>query len=98
VEVSSTEVLAANCIVQLSFSGPLDVQVATDPGHYMVTVNNQRVTVESATYSTSTNTVTLGLPEATLQSGASVTVSWQGLRDLQGRLMDDGQMGLIIAQ
>ena len=71
--------------ITLVFSGSVDADTATHVEHYRVLVNGQVVNIESVSFSGATSTVTLGLPEGSLQSGDRVDVQWHQLQDNTGR-------------
>lgn len=84
--LSAASAKAATSSVQLGFSSALNAETASDPAHFVVTVNGQTVTVESAGYNANTHTVLLSLPPGALRAGAKVAVTWQGLTSSSGAL------------
>ena len=82
--------------IVLKFTGALDGNVASEPSKYFVTVNDEEVQVESASYSQSTFGVTLRLPQSTLEAGDAVTVHYE-LRDTAGKAVV-GKAGPIVAR
>lgn len=97
VALSSATASATGSSVTLVFSGALDAASAGDPTHYAVTVNGQGAAVESAAYNAVRNSVTLALPEGSLQPGDQVAVQWGGTRDAPGDVLT-GHTGPMAAQ
>ena len=60
----------------MNFSSAPDAEAASDPAHYVVTVNGAPVAVESAGYNAASRSVVLGLAPGALNSGDHVTVQW----------------------
>jgi hypothetical protein len=83
--------------LQLTFSGGLNVDSAVDVKHYLVKVNDVAVAIESASYSASTQSVTLDLPPGALSMGDSVAAAWDNLLDTRGKPLT-GQTGLLIVR
>lgn len=96
VRLSSAIADAATASVQLRFIGALDVDTASDPANYTVTVNGQAVTVESAGYNASNNSVSLSLPSGSLHSGDQVSVQASGVVDAHGAAVN-AQSGALTA-
>jgi len=93
VTVSSASANAATRRVTLQFTGSLDAATAEDSARYAVALNGRRVAVERAAYTSRAATVTLDLPGGALRAGDTIVVSWQNLRDGQGRSVS-GQASL----
>jgi len=94
VTYSTATARSAGASVRISFSGGLDADTAVDVAHYTVKVNGVTVVIERASYTGSTQAVTLGLPQGTLATGDSVVISWSGLLDTRGKSVT-GQSGLL---
>jgi hypothetical protein len=86
VEFSSGAASVTAQSMSLTFTGALDVNSATTPANYSLSVNTQPAVVKSAQYSAGGSTVTLLLPEGTLKAGSAVTVQWN-LRDTAGAIV-----------
>jgi subtilisin-like proprotein convertase family protein len=74
--------------IVLRFTGALAAE-STDVARYAVRVHGEVIEIESVGYHAATATVTIGLPEGTLQVGDSVVVNWQDLLDTQGFMLSD---------
>ncbi|HEU0144774.1 MAG TPA: hypothetical protein VFQ47_08310, partial [Nitrososphaera sp.] len=100
-QLSTSAVHAATASVQLNFASALETQSASDPAHYTVEVATSskfaQAVVESASYSPSSNTVTLGLAEGSLETGEQVIVHWSDLSDARGKTLN-GQVGPLTAR
>lgn len=79
----------ANSTVKLSFTNGLNTASATNPLRFPVKVNGVTVTVEAAAYEAGSNTITLSLP-GSLNSGDTVSASWIGLMDINGKSVPNG--------
>jgi hypothetical protein len=81
---------AATQSIQLQFAGSLDAVSASNPDNFAVTVNGKTVAVESAAYSSASNTVTLTVVEGSFKSGDNVTAAWQKLRNAKQQPITGG--------
>lgn len=84
--------------VTLTFSAPLDPNLAGDAGHYTVSRNGGAVTPVGVAYNQATNAVVISLARNTLHVGDQVTVRWSGLRDVQNRPLADGSVSAAVAR
>jgi hypothetical protein len=75
--------------IRLVFTGALAPAFAADGANYNVVINGVPVPVESASYTATSYSVTLALPDGYLTKGATVAVSWDNLCDAQGRTITD---------
>ncbi|MBV9865069.1 MAG: family 16 glycosylhydrolase [Abitibacteriaceae bacterium] len=80
-KLSTAKATTKTNLIELRFAGALESASASDAAHYRVEVDGVPRLVESASYSLTTHTVCLALPEKTLRLGVSVKVFWSGLRD-----------------
>lgn len=92
VRLSSAQASVSSIVLQ--FTGALDSSDATALANYQVRVNGQIIEVESLSYGSSI--VTLGLPEGLVQTGDSIQVTWQELRDAQQRLLPTATQQLTV--
>jgi hypothetical protein len=97
VTLSTASAQASTDLIHLKFMRALDAATASDAAHYEADVNGSPIVVESVSYRSSTLTVTLALPEGTLQAGDKVTVSWSDLLDAEGNAVE-GEIGPITAR
>lgn len=88
--LSTARATTTTNLIELRFMGALASESAADAAHYRVEVDGVPRLVESASYSLTTHTVCLSLPEKTLRRGAVVKVFWLGLRDSRGHPCANG--------
>jgi hypothetical protein len=70
--------------IRLMFRVPLQV---TDAAQFNVTVNGQSVDVEEVLWNAGSRTLTLSLPEGSVQSGANLQVAWSELAAAGGQVL-----------
>ncbi len=89
-ELSSSEVVGTSSSIRLRFMGSLDARSVLAGAAFTLTVNG--AVVEATPSIVGQNVVLLRLPEGSLPRGARVSVRWDNLRDLSGRLVS-GHIG-----
>ena len=82
---SASASITANTI-RLHFSGALDAETAREAAHYAISVNGEKVEIESVAYQASNHTVVLVL-SAALKADDNLRVTWNGLSDAAGRVL-----------
>lgn len=99
ITASTVVATAATNTVRINFTGALDNVVAQTPGHYaiLLSLNNQKIAIQSATYNGVTNSVTLTVASGALVKGSGITVAWPALFDTAGRLVS-GKTGVLTVQ
>jgi len=86
--LASITARASGPAILLCFTAALHAKNARVTGHYTVLVDGARAAVQSVGYAG--QIVTLRLRAGAFREGDSLTVSWSGLRDAEGRLLRPG--------
>jgi subtilisin family serine protease/subtilisin-like proprotein convertase family protein len=94
--VLSTATVDRHSGILLTFTGALDANTATDVNRYVIERNGVFIDIESATLTANRTSVLLGFPEGRLQQGDILRVSWQGLRDFNGSLIESRRVQVNI--
>jgi hypothetical protein len=94
--LSSANFYSAGSSIILSFSGQLDSDTALDVDRYQILIDGVGVELETVILDNAQQTVTLGVPESTLNGSRTAQVSYQ-LLDVGGRVIQ-GQSGIIEAR
>lgn len=79
--------------VQLTFTGQLDADTATDMRHWSVLVNGIATDVESVAISGG-NRVTLKLGDGAFGTGDKLAIAWDGLKDNNGAALPNQKINL----
>lgn len=95
IEWSSVTGNASSSSIHLTSSIALNPTIAGDAAHYQVAINGTATPLQSASYNTINETVTLKLVPGSLRSGDEVTIAWWGLRDAQSQPVATGQQTVI---